>query len=263
MAATPRIAAKIWTSFIGGIAIANPNPTGVNLRVELPDRGIERVAVRQQNPPAHHRASPYTQDSPPPKNRMNFPLIAALLALAPLVATAWGIDTAKWTEEVKQGNGTALRLKRESRIHSSGFPVSRRGAELDYKVKYEPMQLTWEGPQMHPPIAFEIVDGTPILVLLDADGRGCQQRSADSYTVTVLSWTAGMWKEVPQDKAPLDKVHKNLLGWPWGGDSAGDAHGLITLQNKNGLEGGNAYLPLLDWLKRGPRTCGQRSGSSR
>lgn len=144
-----------------------------------------------------------------------------------------GIDTAEWTEEVKLHDGQMVTLWRRARRHSSGFPNARRGSYVDLELRYDPLKLYWKGlTSRFQPVAFEVFDGVPYLVLDNSSTEGCTRSISSTFHIQVVRWQAGEWVGVPQSTIPLDVAKRNLYSSFFGNDSDSDAKGLITWATK-------------------------------
>jgi hypothetical protein len=166
-----------------------------------------------------------------------------------------GTDTAQWTEEVLQPDGSVIQVWREARAHSHGFPNSRRGSDIDYKLKYEPLGIFWSGPVLSEPVSFEIFEGRAYLTLLTPRHKVCADRPPEALAATILKWVAGVWVEVPQEVAPIGLMHKNLYTGYWGHSTTDDAKGLVSIRVKKTEDGADAYLPLTEAFKRAMALC--------
>lgn len=189
--------------------------------------------------------------------RLILALTATFLALA---ACGKSIDTAEWTEEVRLSDGRMVVVWRKARAYSGGFPNAQRGSNIDFELKYEPLGVYWKDvvtdTHVRDPVSFDIIDGTPHLVLYG--GRDvCFGRPKTDYIAQFLKWKNGQWVDVPQAQFPVDRALMNLYGRYWGHTTKDDARGLITWQRKAERDG--FYLDRPDTIKsyfeRGRRFC--------
>lgn len=144
-----------------------------------------------------------------------------------------GIDVAEWTEEVKLHDGRIVVVWRKARARSSGFPNAKRGGDIDFEFKYEPMGVHWKSVNWsRDPFSFEIINGVPYLALYISDRESCQRKPRSDYAAQFLRWSDGQWMDVPQAEFPIDKALMNLSGNYWGHSTADDYRGLIRWEGK-------------------------------
>jgi hypothetical protein len=178
-----------------------------------------------------------------------------------LTAHGRGIDVAEWTEEVKLSDGRMVNVWRRARAHSGGFPNARRGSNIDFEVRYEPLRVRWKDEVTHShvrePVSFDIIDGVPVLVLYIGDREGCRNRLPSDYSAQFLKWSDGQWIDVPQAQFPVERALMNLYTRYWGRTTKDDARGLITWQLKAERNGFYADRPdtVKSYFARDARTC--------
>jgi hypothetical protein len=183
------------------------------------------------------------------------------LATSLLAATgcAWGFgtDVAEWTEEVKLSDGRMITVWRRARRHSSGFPNSRRGANIDFEFKYEALNIYWKGNWAGYPVSFDVIDGTPYLVTFIGDKNLCHGRPSTDYSAQFLRWQNGQWIEVRQADFPVHKALINLSVHFWGRSTADDYKGRIAWRDKELPGGFNQDHPdtVKLYFERGSRFC--------
>ena len=188
-------------------------------------------------------------------------LIFVLASTAVLSACGKSIDVAEWTEEVKLSNGTMVTVSRKARAYSGGFPNSTRGRNIDFEFRYPPLNLRWAATIsptfVRDPVAFDILDGVPYLVLYVGDREYCRGRPKTDYTTQFLRWANGQWVEVPQSQFPVDRVPMNLYARYWGHSTADDAKGLVSWVDKAERDGFNPQHPdtIKSYFERGHRDC--------
>ena len=162
-----------------------------------------------------------------------------------------GIDEAHWTEEVKLHDGKMIVVERVARARHSGFPNASRGRDIDFELKYPPMNVSWHGDALRPPVAFEVFDGVPYLVLYTGDRNFCLNKDPKRYLAQFLRWRSGVWTEIGQHEFPTDIALMNLYGDYWGHNSEGDAKGLIKWRDKFG----EYPESVKSWFERNSQTC--------
>jgi hypothetical protein len=178
-----------------------------------------------------------------------------------LTAHGKSIDVAEWTEQIKLSDGRIVTVWRQAKAHGGGFPSARRGSNVYFELRYEPLGVRWrdEVTQNHirEPISFDIIDGTPVLTLYIGDREGCRNRPPSDYSAQFLKWSNGQWIDVPQAQFPVERVLMNLYTRYWGRTTKEDARGLITWQSKAERDGFYADHPdtVQSYFTRGARTC--------
>jgi hypothetical protein len=167
--------------------------------------------------------------------------IVVLMAIA-ISISACGSDTAEWTEEVLSHDGRMIVIERKAEAESSGFPNGDRGRDLEYELHYKPMNVHWKG--LSQQAAFEVIDGTPYLVLwLNNLREFCKGRPPTDLPVRVLQFKEGSWIEISQSAFPMERANYNLYNAYWGRNAREDASGLITWKHKGDRDGYPATQP--------------------
>jgi hypothetical protein len=134
-----------------------------------------------------------------------------------------------------------------------GFPDASRGRDVDFQFKYEPLGVHWRGPAIRKPVAFDVIDGVPHLVLFTMDRRSCVGKSPKDYLAQFVKWSGGQWVDVPHAEFPVEKVLLNLHNDYWGRTSGGDAKGLVKDAWKR--TGGNEGDTIKSYFEGFRRTC--------
>ncbi|MDO8416369.1 MAG: hypothetical protein Q7S87_09180 [Agitococcus sp.] len=168
-----------------------------------------------------------------------------------------GTNTARWSEEVRQPDGSVLILKREAKRQSFGFPLAHRGRPISHSLSYAPLNLSWSADWSGSLISFEIIEGAPYLVLAAQRQGDCEGKKASDFSVKFLKWTGKQWHEIKQQDAPLEQMHHNLYYAYWDNvDSSKDAKGLVTLQKKKDHSDSSfEYRSLAVYLEKSSDTC--------
>jgi hypothetical protein len=177
----------------------------------------------------------------------------ALAAMAALPACGDGIDVAEWIEEVKLHDGTVVTVWRRARARSSGFPNAKRGGDIDFELKYEPLGVKWKSDWTRDPVSFELFDGVPHLALAIKDRESCARKAKTDYAVQFLRWNNGQWVDVPQTEFPIDQALVNMHAQYWGHSTKDDAKGLIRWGDK--MLRGNKTDTIKSYYERGQRFC--------
>ena len=192
-------------------------------------------------------------------------LLLAVASAAALGACGKSIDVAEWTEEVKLHDQRMVTVWRKARAYSGGFPNSRRGRDIDFELKYAPMNVEWKATLsntfIRTPMSFEIFDGVAYLVLYMGDRASCANRPKTDYAAQFLRWSDGHWVEVAQADFPVDKALMNLSDDFWGHTTRDDYKGFIPWDYKRLPNGFNQAHPdtVKSYVERGHRFCGQFS----
>jgi hypothetical protein len=184
-----------------------------------------------------------------------------LLASSLLVTTgcAWGskIDVAEWTEEVKLSDGRMITVWRRARAYSGGFPNSRRGRDIDFEFKYEPLGIYWKGDWSDSPVSFDIIDKVPYMTIYFGNKKYCNNRQPTDYAARFLRWQDSQWIELTQAEFPAHRALINLSMDFWGHSTADDYKGRIAWRNKELPGGFNDENPdtVKRYFERGRRFC--------
>lgn len=188
-------------------------------------------------------------------------LLFVLTTTAMLNSCGKSIDVVEWIEEVKLHDGQMLEVWRKARAYSGGFPNSKRGRDIDFELKYPPLNVQWKttlsDALVRHPMSFEIFDGMPHLVLYIGDRESCSNRPKTDYSAQFLRWTNGEWVEIKQADFPVDKALINLYAAYWGHSKADDAKGLVSWGHKSEADGFNPSKPdtIKSYFERGRRFC--------
>ena len=172
-------------------------------------------------------------------------------------------DEARWTEEVKLHDGRKIQVERYVTRGSSDFPNPGRGSLGKNYLVYAPMGVHWQNEPRDAAwiLSFDIVDGTPYLVIDSAYYEYCKAHGPETYDVRFFKWQNGTWQLVTQDTFPIDSATLNVSRHYWGGTAAEDANGFMSWSQKATSEpySDNVAQSLRSWLnERGGRTCGSR-----
>ncbi len=167
------------------------------------------------------------------------------------------IDVAEWTEEVKLSDGRMFTVWRRARAYSGGFPNSRRGRNIDFEFKYEPLGIYWKGDWSGYPVSFDIIDEVPYMAIYIGDEKHCANRLPTDYAARFLCWKYGQWIELRQVDFPAHRALINISMDFWGHSTADDYKGLIAWRNKELPGGFNDKDPdtVKQYFELGRRFC--------
>lgn len=164
-------------------------------------------------------------------------MLATCLAVSvfTLAACGEGIDTAEWKEEVKLSDDSIIVVWRKDRARSSGFPASKRGANIDSELRYDPAGIHWKGNHgvYSSLMSFDRVDGVFYLVRYARTIQACSTKKPEDYAIQILKWTNAHWVEIPQSDAPVGRIRMNLESDPWGHNPEDDTKGLLRLDGED------------------------------
>jgi hypothetical protein len=188
------------------------------------------------------------------------PLLIAIPVFVSGILTGCSLtqDTAQWSEEVAQADGSVLRVTRQTMRSGWGNFAVANGTVLGFTLRYEPWGLTWSSTPGNPtePLTFEIIEGQPVLVVFDEGGKHCSNKKSTDLAARFLLGTPSGWTEFAPEPELVQALHKNLYESYW---STPDAHvetGHMTLAFKRFRERGTDYVSLVDWFAVPGRTCG-------
>lgn len=173
--------------------------------------------------------------------RLNFTKCSHMLIAVFIVGTTAlsacgkGVDTAEWREEVKLSDGSVIVVWRKARAKSGGFPDSKRGADIDGELRYDPEGIYWKGDfgVYSSPMSFDRVDGVFYLVRYAENIPACSTKKSEDYAIHILKWANAQWVEIPQSDAPLGRIRRNLEIDPWGHNPEDDTKGLLRLNGQD------------------------------
>lgn len=158
-----------------------------------------------------------------------------VICITALPACSKGIDTAEWKEEVKLSDGSVIVVWRKARAKSGGFPDSKRGADIDGELRYDPEGIYWKGDfgVYSSSMSFDRVDGVFYLVRYAESIQACSTKKPEDYAIQILKWANAQWVEIPQSDAPLGRIRRNLEIDPWGHNPEDDTKGLLRLNGQD------------------------------
>ena len=147
----------------------------------------------------------------------------------------------KWTEEVRLHDGKIIQIKRRMELTESGFPVQRRGRPKFHEFCYAPMGVYWKSRPGYRPELFDIVNGRAYAkVSLGHDCTRCMLHGYPESDALYFAWDGGAWKKVEYKDFP-SVLQLNLLLSAQQANPADDAHGLVTLAEKEILDASISY----------------------
>jgi hypothetical protein len=178
-----------------------------------------------------HRASPISGSL---RKGIHFIVLVMSLSTAPIPATCASGGLA-WTEEVKLHDGKVVRLERRAGFSTSGFPVQKRGQVTFHEFCYAPMRIYWKSRPEYRPELFDIVGGRAYAKVSLGDCTSCMLQGYPNSGALYFVWDAGGWRRIEYRDFPA-QVRLNLLLTPVQANPRDDAHGLVTLADKEELD---------------------------
>jgi hypothetical protein len=155
-----------------------------------------------------------------------------------------GTDVAEWKEEVRLHDGRTVDVWRRAVAHASGFPNARRGGDIEFELRYEPLGVQWKGPGYVVPVSFELFDDVPHLVVALKSRRRCGPlKKRTDFAAQFLRFQNGDWTEVAQEEFPVGEALANLYRDYWGRTAQEDAKGYITWETKASQDSFNPDKP--------------------
>ena len=146
----------------------------------------------------------------------------------------------KWTEEVKLHDGKIVQLKRRMELTTSGFPVQKRGRAIYHEFCYAPMGIYWRSKPEYMPELFDVVGGKAYAKVSLGGCSICMLHGYPETDALYFVWDAGSWKKIQYKDFPA-QVRLNLLLTAKQANPEDDAHGLVTLADKEKLDVGLSY----------------------
>lgn len=176
-------------------------------------------------------------------------LSALLLTWLPATVYAGLLDrTTYWKEQVLLSDGSMLTVSRSVTDGPDGWFRPGRGATLQSTLvaslpRVGEIEFKWKGHEM--PTTFDVVDGTPWVVLPIADLDLCEKFGNPAESVVAFSWSNGRWDWYPFKNAPPHLKQNLSLSAPY---SAIDA-AAMTMAGKRkydpneGVELSKGFIP--------------------
>jgi hypothetical protein len=155
-----------------------------------------------------------------------------LFSIVASFAACGATDTARWREEVELVNGKMIVLERSATALSSGLPVSRRGPTTERRIVFPDLRITWTGDGSVVPLAVEVRDATPYIVINLRRREVCEQYGDPESSVIYLRWESNSWNRIPREAFPRGGK-ANLLINPWGSNGRNDVSGFIRSKDKH------------------------------
>ena len=161
-------------------------------------------------------------------------LLAGVLGAMAVSACDGGVI--KWTEEVKLHDGKIIQVKRRTELTASGFPVQKRGLSMYHEFCYVPMGIYWRSKPEYRPELFDVVNSKAYAkVSLGHDCSRCMLHGYPETDALYFVWNAGTWNKIDYKEFPSE-LRLNLLLTPDQANPQDDAHGLVTLADKEKLD---------------------------
>lgn len=181
---------------------------------------------------------------------------AVLASLLVLIAGCYRTDSARWLEQVPSWDGTVFKLEGHAEI-PTWLLLPNRGPTTFVSYYHRPTGAFWKQGYGYRPLVFDLVKGTPIVILgMDSDGK-CYWHGWPTTRLVAYRWTGNGWEETSLSDLPIDKMRANLLTSIYHSrDASKDISGLITLPEKRGR--GWLDLPLNEWTVKYGAPCERR-----
>jgi hypothetical protein len=154
-----------------------------------------------------------------------------LISLGLFVACS-GTDTVTWREEVELVNGKTLVLERSEKALASGLPISEKGPTIERRLVFPDVHVSWTGDGSVVPLALEVKDAVPFLVINLRRREVCEQYGDPESSVIFLRWESTSWKRVGRNEFPRGG-RANLLVNPWALRRSNDVSGFIRSTSKH------------------------------
>jgi len=162
--------------------------------------------------------------------------IGVLLAGTPILAI--GAPTSiDWSEEVKLHDGKIIVIKRHEELGASGLPLAHRGARKFWQFCYTPMGIHWKSKPDYFPEVFDIVNGKAYVRVTINNCELCMLHGYPETTALYFAWEGGAWKKIDYKDFPSGLRYNMLNGTHYDDDGSRDVRGLVTIAQKEQLDG--------------------------
>jgi hypothetical protein len=141
----------------------------------------------------------------------------------------------KWTEEVKLHDGKIIQLERRMELTASGFPAQTRGRPISHEFCYAPLGVYWRSKPEYRPELFDIVGGNAYAKVSLGDCASCKLQGYPESGALYFAWDSGRWRKIEPKDFPA-QLELNLLLSPEQANPKDDAHGLVSLSDKQRLD---------------------------
>lgn len=142
-----------------------------------------------------------------------------------------------WSEEVKLHDGKIIVIKRHDEMGASGLPLSHRGSRKYWQFCYAPMKIHWKSKPGYFPEVFDIVDGKAYVRVTIGSCESCMLHGYPETSALYFVWEGGAWKKISHKDFPPGLRVNMLNGTHYDDDGSRDVHGLVTIAQKEQLDG--------------------------
>lgn len=142
-----------------------------------------------------------------------------------------------WNEEVKLRDGQIIVIKRHEELGRSGLPLAHRGSRKFWEFCYAPMNIHWRSKPDYFPEVFDIVDGKAYVRVSIGHCESCMLHGYPETNALYFIWDGGAWKKIGYKDFPAGLRYNMLNGTHYDDDGSRDVRGLVTVAQKEQLDG--------------------------
>jgi len=142
-----------------------------------------------------------------------------------------------WSEEVKLHDGQIIVIKRHEELARSGLPLAHRGSRKFWEFCYAPMNIHWRSKPDYFPEVFDIVDGKAYVRVTISSCESCMLHGYPETSALYFVWEGGAWKKIDYKDFPPGLRYNMLNGTHYDDDGSRDVRGLVTIAQKEHLDG--------------------------
>ena len=142
-----------------------------------------------------------------------------------------------WSEEVKLHDGRIIVVKRHEELGITGFPLTKRGRRKYWEFCYPPMGVHWKSKPEYFPETFDIVDGKAYVKVSIGGCELCMLHGYPDTDALYFVWQVDAWRKIDYKDYPKGLRYNMLNGTHYEDDGSGDARGLVTIAQKEQLDG--------------------------
>lgn len=163
-------------------------------------------------------------------------LLASIITFAPRLGQC-APTVLEWSEEVKLHDGRVIVINRHDEIGATGFPLAHRGLRKYWQFCYAPMGIHWKSKPEYFPETFDIVNGKAYAKVSIANCELCMLHGYPERDALYFVWDSGAWKKIAHKDYPKGLRYNMLGGTHYDDDGARDVRGLVTIAQKEELDG--------------------------
>jgi hypothetical protein len=142
-----------------------------------------------------------------------------------------------WSEEVKLHDGKVIVVKRHEELGASGLPLAHRGSRKYWQFCYAPMNIHWKSKPGYFPEVFDIVAGKAYVRVSIGNCILCMLHGYPETAALYFVWEGSEWKKVGYKDFPSGLRYNMLNGTHYDDDGSRDVRGLVTIEQKEQLDG--------------------------